>query len=93
MTALPLFAAFLAGFCLGIVYFAILWASVRRHAGGAPVWALAASALLRLALVLGVIAGALALGLAPTHLALAVLGFFAARLAATRIVRPSRKEP
>lgn len=93
MTALQLFVAFFGGFCLGAVYFAILWASVRRHVSGAPVWTLAVSALLRLALVLGAIAGALALGLAPPHLAVAVLGFFAARLTATRLARLPGKEP
>ena len=93
MTTLYLFAAFLGGFCLGAVYFAVLWASVRRHVSGAPAWTLAVSALLRLALVLSVVAGALALRVTSAHLALAVLGFFTARLAATRLVRPPRKEP
>lgn len=93
MTILPLIAAFLAGFGLGAVYFAILWASVRRHVEGAPGWTLAVSALLRLALVLGVIAASLALGLSPMHLTLAVLGFLSARLTAMRLVQKPGKEP
>lgn len=93
MTTLQFAAAFLAGLCLGTVYFAVLWASVRRLVAGAPVWSHMALVLLRLALVLGAIAGALALGFPVSHLAVAVLGFLAARLAATRLVRPKRKEP
>jgi hypothetical protein len=93
MTPLYLAAAFIAGLCLGTVYFAVLWAAVRRLVTGAPVWSHVVLALVRLALVLGPIAGALALGLPLLQLAFAGLGFLAARLAATRLVRPQRKEP
>lgn len=87
MTVMPFALSFLAGLGLGTLYFAALWLSVRRLAGGAPARTLALSAILRLAMVLGALAAALTLGLPVTHLASAILGFFAARLTATRIVR------
>lgn len=93
MTPLPLFAAFIAGVCLGAVYFAILWASVRRLTAGAPARTLAFSAILRMALIIGAVTGALALGLGAAYLLPAGLGFFAARLAATRLIRPKTEEP
>ncbi len=93
MTPLYFATAFVAGLCLGTIYFAVLWASVRRLVAGASVWSHMALALARLAFVLGAIAGALALGLPLAQLAFAGLGFLAARLAATRLVRLQRKEP
>lgn len=93
MTSLYFATAFFAGLCLGTVYFAVLWTSVRRLAAGATIWSHMVLTLVRLGLALGAIAGALALGLPLSQLAFAGLGFLAARLAATRIVRPHRKEP
>jgi F1F0 ATPase subunit 2 len=93
MTLSPLAIAFLAGLGLGALYFAALWASVRRLAGGAPTWAFALSALLRLGLVLGAVAGAQAMGIAPVQLVCAFLGFLTARLAATRFARPNTRGP
>jgi F1F0 ATPase subunit 2 len=88
MSAFPLFllAAALAGALLGAAYMAILWIAVRRlpeERGGASFFL--AMAAVRAALVLGALAGAGALGVPASGILAALLGFVAARLAATRL--------
>lgn len=93
MTPLYFATAFFAGLCLGAAYFALLWAAVQRLVAGTPAWSHMVLALVRLGLVLGTLAGALALGVPLSQLAFAGLGFLTSRLAATRLIRPRRKEP
>ncbi|NNU80086.1 hypothetical protein HMH01_06510 [Halovulum dunhuangense] len=81
--ALPLSA--LGGAALGAVYLGLLWVAVRslpQDRGGARVFV--ALGLARIALMLGALAAAAALGMAAGGLAAAVAGFIAVRFAATR---------
>ncbi len=90
-TALPLLLAFLAGAALGAAYFALLWRSVR--ALGAAGWTrFAAGAAARAALVLAALGAALAAGRGAEEIAVAGLGFLAARFAATRAARRGAPE-
>jgi F1F0 ATPase subunit 2 len=77
----------LAGAALGALHFAILWVSVRLLVRRRAPWLFAAGAFARLALALAALALAFAAGPTWTDLAAAALGFFGARLAATRLAR------
>lgn len=79
---------FAGGAAVGALHLALLWAGTRAlpgRRGGARFLALAAA---RAGLVIGAAAGALALGAGAGALLAGLLGFLAARLAATRAARP-----
>ncbi|SDJ38346.1 ATP synthase subunit I [Lutimaribacter saemankumensis] len=85
LSILSLFLAALAGGALGAVYLCLLWVAVRslpQDRGGVLVFI--SLGLARLALLLGALAAAAALGLRIEGIAVAVAGFIAMRLAATR---------
>lgn len=78
------FGAFVGG-ALGAVYLGLLWVAVRslpQDRGGVVVFV--GLGLARVALLLGALAAAAALGLRIEGIAAAVAGFIAVRLAATR---------
>jgi F1F0 ATPase subunit 2 len=78
------FGAFVGG-ALGAVYLGLLWVAVRslpQDRGGIVVFV--GLGLARVALLLGALAAAAALGLRIEGIAAAVAGFIAVRLAATR---------
>lgn len=84
-SGLTLLAASLGGAILGAAYLALLWVAVRRlpqERSGVSLFV--ALALARAAMVLGALAAAAALDVQASGLLAALLGFLAARLAATR---------
>jgi len=85
LSILSLFLAALAGGAVGAVYLGLLWVAVRslpQDRGGVLVFI--SLGLARVALLLGALAAAAALGLRIEGIAAAVAGFIAVRLAATR---------
>ncbi len=83
-------AALLIGGTLGIGYFFGLWATVRRlQAMRRPVLMLGASALLRIAIAVGIFYLLLSWGLA--QLIAGMVGFFVTRLLAIRIWGPESR--
>lgn len=94
MTAEPLHLAlaFLGGAAAGVAYFLLLWRAIRhlREGGG---WApFILSGALRAGLLLGGLVLLMRAGATLEVLLFAALGFFAARLAATRLARPDDRE-
>jgi hypothetical protein len=85
MTVVSLAASAGAGAALGVLHLALLWAGARALAGPRPGRAFLAWALARAALVLGTLAGWVALGAPADALAGGLAGFLALRLAATRL--------
>ncbi len=83
---------FFAGFAAGALYFAALWWSVRRLAGGKGWQNFILGVLLRLAALVTVLGILLTSDVGPLALLLAAAGFLAARLAAIRICRPAAKD-
>jgi F1F0 ATPase subunit 2 len=80
--------ALAGGAVAGALHAGLLWLSVNQLIHGGRIWVFAAGALGRLALI--VVATAWFLNVADgrlTDLAVAVVGFVAARIAATRLVK------
>lgn len=85
-TALPLLTGFVAGATAGLVYFSALWLAVRGLTTEGSLRKLVLGAVLRLGMVLGALWLALAAGVSGPTALMAVLGFVAVRLAATRLI-------
>jgi len=79
--------AFALGFGAGALYFALLWRSVRYFTGGGPGWRFVLALVLRLALVLGTLAGLVWTGAGLSQILAAMLGFALARVLASRLAR------
>ncbi|MDR9486077.1 MULTISPECIES: ATP synthase subunit I [Sediminimonas] len=86
MTAGPAIWAlcFAAGMAIGAVYLGLLWAAVRALNGARPAVLFITLAAARALLVLGALAGAIALGAGAGQILAALVGFIAVRVAATR---------
>ncbi len=79
--------AFAAGFGVGTLYFALLWRSVRHLTGNGAGWRFVLGLVLRLALIIGALAGLVLTSVGPSGILAAMLGVALARLLATRFVR------
>ncbi len=86
MTNTGLALAFVAGAGLGAVYFVLLWLSVQHFTHTGKSWIFVAGVAGRILLIVGALVWALNSGVPAGHLAIACLGFLAARLGAKRIV-------
>lgn len=84
--------AILAGAGFGLVYLGVLWAAVRSLTAGHGVRPFLALALARALLLGGALWLALAAGATAAQIGLALAGFVAVRLAATRRARAARPE-
>lgn len=85
-SVLFLLAAALVGALLGAAYLGILWVAVRRLPEGREgARFFLAMAVVRAAMILGALASAAALGVPASGILAALLGFVAARHAATRL--------
>lgn len=80
-------AAFAAGAALGALHLTLLWVGARALAGPRPALIFVALAALRAVLVVGAVAGLVALGAGAGELLGALAGFLVIRLVATRMVR------
>ncbi len=84
-TIMSLFIGALVGAALGAAYLGLLWAAVRSlPQGRSGVRVFVGLGLARVALLLGALTVAAALGLPARGIAAAVVGFIAVRVAATR---------
>lgn len=79
--------SFAAGAVFGAAYLALLWAGARQIAGPRPLRGFAGLALARAALLVGALAGAVALGADAAMLVSWLAGFVAVRVLATRRAR------
>jgi hypothetical protein len=74
----------LAGAAFGLLYMGLLWGAVRVLTQGQSVWLFAALGLLRALALLAALGAAVAASASALDIALALLGFVAVRLVATR---------
>lgn len=84
--------AILAGAAFGLLYMGVLWGAVRLLTAGHSMWLFAVMGLLRAGLLVGALWLAVWTGATAVQIALALLGFIAVRLLATRFVKPANPE-
>ncbi|WP_372921925.1 ATP synthase subunit I [Roseovarius sp.] len=89
--------AFVIGAALGVLYFMLLWFSVRalaRRTWTFPfhVVAFFLQSLIRIGVILGGLFAAILSGASAGEMVLAMIGFVAARLVITSVMRPQDRE-
>mgnify|MGYP005857748549 CR=1 FL=1 len=81
-----------AGGAFGLLYMVLLWGAVRILTSGHSVWLFAALGLLRAGLLVGALWLAVRAGATAANIAVALLGFIAVRLLATRLAKTVEQE-